>query len=152
MSNLDDLPNAFASLLRNMPGPTLGDTPWTASAGAVELRIAIVTTAGLHRRGDRPFSLDSGDYRVLPSSARDAIVMSHISPNVDRAGFGEDVNVVFPIDRLHELATSNEIGSVAELHYSFMGATNADLMEENAVDLAAHLHADRVTAVLLVPV
>jgi len=59
---------------------------------------------------------------------------------------------VFPIDRLHELEASGEVGSVADLHYSFMGATNADLMRESAVDLAAHLHADGVTGVLLVPV
>jgi D-proline reductase (dithiol) PrdB len=152
MPRLDSLPESFANLLRGIPGPTLGDTPWTPAAPASQLRIAIVTTAGLHRRGDRPFSLDSGDYRVLPSSARDELVMSHISPNVDRAGFAEDVNVVFPIDRLHELEASGEVGSVADLHYSFMGATNADLMRESAIDLATHLHADGVTGVLLVPV
>ena len=69
-----------------------------------------------------------------------------------RAGFAEDVNVVFPIDRLRELEAEGEIGSLAELHYSFMGATQADEMREPARELATHLHADGVTGVLLVPV
>ncbi len=152
MPRLDTLPESFAQLLRGLPAPSLGATPWTPSAPASELRIAIVTTAGLHRRGDRPFSLNSGDYRVLPARARDEIVMSHVSPNVDRAGFAEDVNVVFPIDRLRELEAAGEIGGVAELHYSFMGATEAGLMRESARELAGHLHADGVTGVLLIPV
>jgi hypothetical protein len=28
----------------------------------------MISTAGLHRRGDRPFSLGSEDYRVIPGS------------------------------------------------------------------------------------
>ena len=152
MPRLEQLPEPFAELLRGLPAPELGPTPWTPSAPASELRLAVVTTAGLHRRGDRPFTLNEGAYRVLPASARDEIVMSHLSPNVDRAGFAEDVNVVFPIDRLRELEQAGEIGSLAELHYSFMGATQADQMRESAEELADHLHADGVTGVLLVPV
>ena len=152
MPRLETLPEDFANLLRNMPAPSVGDTPWASAGPTRERRIAIVTTAGIHRRGDTPFSLNDGDYRVLPAEARDELVMSHVSPNVDRAGFAEDVNLVFPIDRLRELEARGEIGSVADLHYSFMGATNADLMRESADDLARHLHADGVTGVLLVPV
>ena len=48
--------------------------------------------------------------------------MSHTSVNFDRAGFAEDVNVVFPIDRFRELEASGTIGSMADVHYSFMGA------------------------------
>ena len=46
----------------------------------------------------------------------------------------------------------HEIGGVAELHYSFMGATAADEMRDSAEELAGHLHADGGQAVLLVPV
>jgi hypothetical protein len=38
--------------------------------------------------------------------------------------FQEDWNVVFPLDRLNELAAEGTIGSVAATHYSFMGATD----------------------------
>ena len=54
--------------------------------------------------------------------------MSHISVNYDRTGFQEDRNVVFPIDRLRELAAEG-IGSVAIPIISFMGATDPIQME-----------------------
>lgn len=50
--------------------------------------------------------------------------MSHISVNFDRTGYQQDLNVVFPIELLIELATENVIGSVADYHYSFMGTTD----------------------------
>ena len=49
--------------------------------------------------------------------------MSHISVNYDRSGFQEDINVVFPIDRLRELEADGTIGSISDFHYSFMGAS-----------------------------
>jgi len=45
-----------------------------------------------------------------------------------------------------------EIGSVAETHYSFMGATDPREMEGAAREVAAHLKQDNVDAVLLPPV
>src|SRR3546814_2535350 len=41
--------------------------PWTPGPRLDRARIAIVTTAGLSRQGDRSFTLDSADYRVIPS-------------------------------------------------------------------------------------
>ena len=64
----------------------------------------------------------------------------------------QDLNTVFPIDRLHELDEEEVIGSVASRHYSFMGATPPHLMETVARDLAGLLKEDEVNAVLLVPV
>lgn len=45
--------------------------------------------------------------------------MSHVSTNFDRTGFQQDWNIVFPLDRLQELAAKGIIGSVAAYHYSF---------------------------------
>ena len=78
--------------------------------------------------------------------------MSHISTNYDRSGFQKDWNVVFPLDRLNELAQQGVIGSVADFHYSFMGATAPQLMETAARTLASLLKKDSVTGVLLIPV
>jgi D-proline reductase (dithiol) PrdB len=78
--------------------------------------------------------------------------MSHISVNFDRTGFQEDLNVVFPIDRLKELATEGVIGSVADYHYSFMGATDPREMEKSARHLAGLFKSEAVDTVLLVPV
>jgi len=95
----------------------------------------------------------TGDYRVIPGDiqARD-LVMTHISTNFDRTGFQQDWNVVFPLDRLRELAQEGIIGTVAAFHYSFMGATDPGEMEAAARNLAALLKGDKVDAALLVPV
>lgn len=129
--------------------------PWAAGAALNKRRVAIITTSGIHRDGDRPFgdgSLDA-DYRVIPGGVRAGeLVMSHVSVNFDRTGFQQDINVVFPIDRLKELAADGVIGEVADYHYSFMGAPPPRTLEPKARQLAGMLKKDRVDAVLLTPV
>jgi D-proline reductase (dithiol) PrdB len=136
-----------------LPCPTFGSAPWVNSMLLTKRRIALITTAGLHRRGDAPFGVGATDYRIIPSDipAND-LVMSHISTNFDRSGFQQDWNVIFPLDRLRELAEEKIIGSVAEYHYSFMGATDPVKMESAVRSLAGILKNDGVDAVLLVPV
>ena len=127
--------------------------PWVRLPPLAHCRIAIVTTAGLHRKSDRPFGPGATDYRIIPGDTRAAdLVMSHQSVNFDRTGFQEDHNVVFPIDRLNELARRKVIGSVAAYHYSFMGATQIRQLEAKARELAGLLKQDRVHAALLTPV
>jgi D-proline reductase (dithiol) PrdB len=95
----------------------------------------------------------TGDYRVIPGSIEAGdLVMTHLSTNFDRTGFQRDWNVVFPLDRLRELAAEGLIGSVAAYHYSFMGATDPAEMEPAARNLALLLKGDRVDAALLAPV
>ena len=119
-------------------------------------RVAIISTAGLHLRDDRPFdTTGSGmDYRVIPAETQnDELVMSHVSVNFDRTGFQSDCNVVFPLDRLKDLAKSKFIGSIAKFHYSFMGAIWPITRYESKVrELAALLKHDEVDAVILSPV
>ena len=117
-------------------------------------RIALVTTAGLHVRGDRVFDMTSAEYRAIDrDTAGGDIVMSHTSVNFDRAGFAEDVNVVFPIDRFRELEASGAIGSMADVHYSFMGAYLEPVdYAPSARELAARLRGDGADSVFLTPV
>ena len=111
-------------------------------------RVAIVSSAGLVRRGEEPFRGRDPDYRVIPADTKPReLLISHISINFDRTGFQEDWNVVFPIDRLNELANERMIGSVAGSHYSFMGATDPLELEPYAREVAGHLKADAVEAV-----
>ena len=129
--------------------------PWVKPPALNKCRVAIISTAGLHVRGDRPFgpSAISTDYRIIPGNTPAAdFVMSHQSVNYDRTGFQEDHNVAFPLDRLNELARAGVIGSVAEYHYSFMGAAPIRKIEPKARELAGLLKKDRVDAVLLSPV
>ena len=153
MARLDDIPAAERQVIIDLPLPSYDSTPFVAGPPLSERRVALVSTAGLQRRGDRPFSADAGDYRVIPGDTPSAeLVMSHLSPNFDRTGFQADVNVVLPLDRLRELAAAGTIGSMADLHYSFMGATSPSDLETRARELVGHLRADHVDAVVLIPV
>jgi D-proline reductase (dithiol) PrdB len=136
--------------------PRFDGRPWVRGPALGARRVAIVTTAGLHIRGDRPFGSGTAgmDYRVIPAAAsgRD-LVMSHTSVNFDRSGFQADWNVAFPLDRLKELARDRTIGSAASFHYSFMGAVSpVTQYEPKARELAGLLKQDQVDAVLLSPV
>jgi len=133
--------------------PDFGTTPFVAGPPLNRRRVAIITTSGLHARSDRPFDIGAADYRVIPGDTPAAdLIMSHVSVNFDRSGFQEDVNVVFPLDRLRELKDEGVIGSISDFHYSFMGAAPIRALEPKARELAALLKKDRVDAVLLTPV
>ena len=81
-------------------------------------------------------------------------MMGHWSPNFDAMGFAVDINTVFPIDRLDELAARGVIGSVAVEHLSYAG----NQFDLSAVRLdsgpagAKRLLAQGVDVVLLTPV
>ena len=127
--------------------------PWVTGPPLCEGRVAIVSTAALTVRGDAVFQRDSADYRVIPGdTASGEIVMSHVSVNFDRTGFQQDINVCFPLERLHELAADGIIGSVAEFHFTVSGATDPSDLEDTARDMARQMKADNVDAVLLVPI
>ncbi len=155
MARLSDLPEweRHHHLDKISALPDYGVTPYASGPPLNQRRVAIVTTAGLHVRGDRAFEMGSADYRVIPGDAPAGdVVMSHISVNYDRSGFQEDINVVFPIDRLRELQAEGAIGSISDFHYSFMGASQGHTLEAKARVLAGLMKKDGVDAVLLTPV
>ncbi len=157
MVRLSQLPEGSRTNLLNLECPVFDGRPWVEGPPIPERRVAIISTAGLHRRGDRLFSVGPGsvpgEYRVIPGDTEaNDLVMSHVSTNYDRTGFQKDWNVVFPLDRLRELARDGAIGSVADFHYSFMGATAPAQMEAAARTLTGLLKKDNVDAALLVPV
>ena len=155
MVRLADLPAWDRKSMLDKVGELTGfdARPWVRPPPLAQCRVAIVTTAGVHRKGDRPFGAGATDYRIIPGdTAASDLVMSHQSVNFDRSGFQEDHNIAFPIDRLNELARCGVIGAVADLHYSFMGATQIRALETKAKELAQLLKDDRVDAVLLTPI
>ena len=153
MARLDQLPEPQRSHIAKLICPSFETSPWVAGPSLERRRVSIISTAGLHRRGDRPFEGMTGDYRVIPGDVQAGdLVITHVSTNFDRTGFQRDWNIMFPIDRLRELAAEKIIGSVADYHYSFMGAADPALMEFAARNLAALLKGDQVDAALLVPV
>ncbi|MFC1822980.1 glycine/sarcosine/betaine reductase selenoprotein B family protein [Thermodesulfobacteriota bacterium] len=154
MARLEEMNPVESKHLAKFECPTFENQPWVEGPPLNERRVAIISTAGLHTRGDRPFALEPGDfYRVIPGDiqAKD-LVMSHVSTNFDHTGWQQDWNIVFPLDRLKEFVDEGIVGSLASFHYSFMGAHDPMLMEKEVRHIAGLLKKDGVNAVLLLPV
>jgi D-proline reductase (dithiol) PrdB len=152
MVDLARLPEVERIHLERIPCPDHDPTPLADGPALNRRRVAIITTAGLIRRGDEPFTAD-GEFRIIPAETEPGdLVMSHSSVNFDRSGFQQDLNVVYPVDRLNELVADGFVGSSADYHYSFMGATPADKIAIAAEGIVGTLKADNVDAVCLAPV
>ena len=131
----------------------LESTSWVLPSDIRQAKVAIISTAGLHRSSDARFLDGETDYRIIPGDVDAAdLVMSHRSVNFDRSGFQQDVNVVFPLEHLRKLAAQGEIGSVATWHYSFMGAANPIRLQTSGAQVGRLLREDGVSAALLFPV
>jgi D-proline reductase (dithiol) PrdB len=155
MVRLIDLPEYERDHLTGKNLSPLGPECWTKPEKPLEeMRVAIITTAGLHFRDEEAFDFTDATFRPIPGDAdANNLIMSHSSANFDRSGFAEDVNLVFPIDRFKELAAVGTIGSLAEVHYSFMGAgLMPEAFEGSATQVAGLLKQDQVDAVFLTPV
>jgi len=158
MPRLDTLSEVVRKVLLSFPCLEAPGAPWTPPPALSRATVALVTTAGLHLRDDRPFVSDpkGGDssFRVIPSSARAGdIVQSHASIGFDHTAFYRDMNVTFPLDRLRELAASGTIGAVAPSAYSFMGALRDPrrLVDETGPEVAQRLRDEGAQVVLLTP-
>ncbi len=152
MPDNDQMMRAHAATtpMPEFPNPAFSKPPTLADA-----RVAIVTSAALHLSADDGFSpMDDPKFSVLDDGER-AFRLGHFSPNFDRGGFAADLNVVYPVDRLHELADRGSIGSVAARHYAFAGnqsETVSGIRLDTGPEVAKRLLADSVNVVLLTPV
>lgn len=112
---------------------------------------ALVTTAGVHLRTQEPFDVEGDNsWREIPGDvqARDLMVTHD---HYDHRDADQDINCVFPIDRLRELADEGIIGGVAEKPLGFMGYSQnlRDLYERAAPEMAKIILHSNADAVLL---
>ena len=144
---------AIGKFAASVQVPEFETTSFNTPNALSEARIAIVTTAALHQESRAGFELGDDDYHfeTLPRDARD-LALGHHSVNFDRGGFAADINVVYPIDRLEELAKQGVIGGVADNHYTFAG-NQSDTVSEIRLDsgpqCASNMLAEGVDVVLL---
>ncbi len=135
--------------------PVFDNPSFTPLAGALsDARVAIVTSAALHRPDQERYSPTDTRFRAFDRDDRN-LIMGHWSPNFDHTGFHLDLNVVYPIDRLEELAADGVIGAVAPRHFAFAGnqpETVSELRLDTGPACAQELLADAVDVVLLTPV
>ena len=155
MPRIEELTEVQRQTVLNFPCFEYNDAPFVPfSKPLSQIRLALVTTAGMHLRGDKPFTDRDQSYRVIPSSAsaRD-IIQSHNSIGFDRTAVYRDLNVTFPMDRLEELVERRIIGSKTADYYSFMGAqTNPKrILDETGPEVARLLLKEGADAAILTP-
>lgn len=155
MPRLDRLPQLNRNNLLMLPVQVNDTAPFTPLPRPLSTcRLAIVTTAGLHRRSDPPFGPGEQTYRVIPSDTPAVdILQSHTSLGFDRVPIMRDLNISFPVDRLRELVARGELGGAAPHHYSFMGAQRElrRIQEETGPEVGRRLRAEGVDAALITP-
>lgn len=134
--------------------PAFENTAFTSPPPLREATVAIVTSAGLQRPGEPTWKPGEQSFRAFEARERN-LTTSHLSNNFDRSGLVADLNVVYPIDRLEEMAADGSIGAVAPRHLSFMGAldeTMSTIRQDTGPAAAKMLRDDGVDVVLLTPV
>ena len=155
MPRLDRLPEASRKGLLALPVQANDTAPFVKpSRPLADSRLALMTTAGLHRRGDRLFDPGEQAFRVLPIDTPAAdIVQSHTSIGFDRTALLRDLNVTLPIDRVRELVARGALGGLAPNAYSFMGALRdvAKLEADSGPAVARRLLDEGADVALLTP-
>lgn len=154
MARLSDIPLNERKMMEELDCSGFeGRRPWVRGPSLNTRRVALVSTAALNLRGDAVYQRDDKGFRIIPGDVDPAdVVMSHSSVNFDRTGYQQDLNVCFPLQRLHELAADGVIGSVARFHFTVSGAAHPSELEPSARAIASTMRADGVDTVLLVPI
>jgi len=116
-----------------------------------ESTFALVTTAGVHLRDQEPFNPeDDNSWRLIPGDVEASqLMVTH--EHYDHRDADEDINVVFPIDRLRELAAEGIIAGVGDKHLGFMGYSQnfRDLYERVAPEMAKIISRSKADGVIL---
>jgi D-proline reductase (dithiol) PrdB len=131
--------------------------PWTPFTKKLEdARITLISTAGVYVKGDTPFTdhygLGDPSYREIPLETENS-KLEHFHEHYDHTNAYQDVNCIFPLERLKEMEKAGAIGALTEYHYSFMGYVPIPhpLMKRTAPDLVKKLKLLQTDLTILVP-
>ena len=102
-----------------------------------------------HPRFDIDDPFGDCSYREIPADAAQ-LTWTHA---YYRPGESTDLDAVFPLWTMRELALEGVVGRLNHRHFSFMGAIHDPdpLVEQTAPEVAAKLAGDGVDAALLTP-
>lgn len=121
-----------------------------------ESRLCFISTAGVQLKGTMPFDTvhPVGDYtfRSVPSDSKPEDLEIH-QLKYPTVGAKRDLNVIFPIERLQELAAGKIIGGLTKNFYSFIGYNmNPEMLEKKlAENIADAVEAEKPDVLLLSP-
>ncbi len=125
---------------------------WTPVTKEIKnMKVALATAAGVHLKSDKKFNL-AGDttFRVVPNDSKTSDMMvSH--GGYDNGDVNKDINCMFPIDRLNEIAKEGFIKEAAPSHYTFMGGGGNQevFINETGPAIAKALKEEGVDAVVM---
>ena len=148
------------SWIKREPAREIPWTPLTKPLNACT--VAIISTAAVALKTDKPFDQQGerdnpwwGDptYRTVPHTATEKDVnVYHL--HIETSFAEQDLNCIFPLQRLLALEEAGEIGRSAPTHYSFMGyiLDTQELIGETTPAIIKQLQAEAVDVVLLIPV
>ena len=150
----------YARSVRKKASADVAMPPLAAPPGHLsDARVAVVTAAGVHLRSQEPFDMENpeGDasFRVLPPDADvGELVITH--DYYDHRAADQDINCVYPIERIKELVDRGELGSLAPRHVGMMGhiygAQRERLIRQSAPEIAAQMKNEEVDLAILAPV
>lgn len=153
-------PGLWATVNERYPGSMITKTDFVPLAKMKkplrESRLAFVSTAGVQPKDSMPFDTvhPVGDYtfRRVPSDSKVEDLEIH-QLKYPTVGAKKDLNVIFPIERLRELAAEKIIGGLTENFFSFIGYNmDAERLEQTlAEDIADAVEAEKPDAALLAP-
>jgi D-proline reductase (dithiol) PrdB len=116
-----------------------------------ESTFALVSTAGIHLPDQEPYNLDGDNtWRIIPGDVQASqLMVTH--GHYDHTDADQDINCVFPIDRLREVTAEGIIASVSDKHLGFMGYTQnfRDLYERIAPEMAKIISHSKADGVIL---
>ncbi|HRH41094.1 MAG TPA: glycine/sarcosine/betaine reductase selenoprotein B family protein [Pyrinomonadaceae bacterium] len=121
-----------------------------------ESRLTFVSTAGVQPKNTMPFDTvhPVGDYsfRRVPSNSKTTDLEIH-QLKYPTFGANQDLNVIFPIERLRELVAEEFIGSLTENFFSFIGYNmDAERLEQIlAENIAEAVKSEGTDVALLSP-
>ncbi len=115
----------WGEAFKTFPWMAFEDAPFSRLTKPLsQCRVALVTSGGISLKSQPPMDSPNieGDYsiRVLPVDAPASdLVISHTHFPTEMAY--RDINVLYPVDRMRELARDGVIGALSPNGYSFMG-------------------------------
>ena len=145
-------------IVKRYPFVISEDVPWTPFSGEPsEKTIALITSGGLYLKDTQPaFDTDSihGDpsFREIPKDTRpEDLAIAH--DHYDHSLAEQDINIIFPLQRLLEMEKEGIVKKVAETHYSFSYVNDAvTLVTQTAPAVIGRLKSAGVDTLLLFPV
>ena len=153
-------PGLWATVNERYPGAMITKTDFVPlerlKKPLSESRLTFVSTAGVQPKDSFPFDTvhPIGDYtfRRVPSNSKLSDLEIH-QLKYPTVGAKRDLNVIFPIERLQELAAEKIIGGLTENFFSFIGYNmDAERLEETlAESIADAVKAEKPDAALLAP-